>query len=135
MCTGMYSRVPVSGVGVSSRNVETPRKVGEGDDQLAPLEAISSLVTRLLRTAQEDRVQLMTTNLDILDQYSLSLQGTASKMLEKCLGSSDFPSADVATGALGPQGPFRWRLWGYGGPRWTLYFWLKAFGCSLFGLT
>ena len=45
----------------------------------------------------------MTTNLDILDQYALSLQGTASMMLEKCLGSSDFPSADVAAGALGPR--------------------------------
>ena len=44
-------------------------------------------------------VCLMTTNLDILDQYALSLQGTASKMLVKCLGSSDFPSA----GALGPR--------------------------------
>ena len=56
VCTGMDSRVPVSGVGVSSRNVETPRKVGEGDGQLAPLEAISSLATRLLRMAQEGRL-------------------------------------------------------------------------------
>ena len=56
VCTEMDSRVPVSGVGVSLRNVETPRKVGEGDDQLAPLEAISSLITRLLRTAQEGRL-------------------------------------------------------------------------------
>ena len=56
MCTEMDSRVPVSGVGVSSRNVETPRKVGEGDDQLTPLEAISSLITRLLRTAHEGRL-------------------------------------------------------------------------------
>ena len=48
-------------------------------------------------------VCLMTTNLDILDQYALSLPGTASKMLEKCLGSSDFPSADVAAGVLGPR--------------------------------
>ena len=71
VCTGIDSRVPVPvgdvssrsvetpqkvGEGdVSSRSVETPRKVGEGDGQLAPLEAISSLVTRLLRTAQEGR--------------------------------------------------------------------------------
>ena len=47
-------------------------------------------------------VCLMTTNLDILDQYALSLQGTASKMLQMGLGSSDFPSADVEAGALGP---------------------------------
>ena len=51
---------------------------------------------------QQD-VCLMTTNLDILDQYALSLQGTPSKMLEKSLGFSDFPSADVAAGALSPQ--------------------------------
>ena len=42
----------------------------------------------------------MTTNLDILDQYALSLRGTASKMLET---SSDFPEADVAARALGPR--------------------------------
>ena len=48
-------------------------------------------------------VCLMATNLDVLDQYALSLQGTASKMLELGLGSSDFPSADVAAGALGPR--------------------------------
>ena len=36
-------------------------------------------------------VCLMTTNLDILDQYVLCLQGTASKMLELSLGSGDFP--------------------------------------------
>ena len=54
VCSGTDSRVPVSVVGVASKSAETPRKVGKGDSQLAPLEAISSLVT-LLRTAQEDR--------------------------------------------------------------------------------
>ena len=44
-----------------------------------------------------------TNNLDILDQYALLLQGTASKMLEMSLGSSEFPSADVVAGALGPR--------------------------------
>ena len=44
----MDSRVPVSVVGVGSKNAETPRKVGKGDGHLAPLEAISSLVTQLL---------------------------------------------------------------------------------------
>ena len=48
-------------------------------------------------------VCLMKTNLDILDQYALSLQGTASKMIERSLGASDFTSADVAAGALGPR--------------------------------
>ena len=54
-CSGMGSRVPVSVVGVDSRSAETLRKVEKGDSQLAPLEAISSLVTQLLRTAQEGR--------------------------------------------------------------------------------
>ena len=48
-------------------------------------------------------VCLMTTNLDILDQYALSLQGAASKMLETSIGSSVYPAADVAAGALGPR--------------------------------
>ena len=46
-------------------------------------------------------VCMMTTHLDILDQHALSLQNTASKMLQVVLGSSEFPSADVAAGALG----------------------------------
>ena len=41
-------------------------------------------------------VCLMKTNLDILDQYALSLQ------IERSLGASDFPSAEVAAGAHGP---------------------------------
>ena len=48
-------------------------------------------------------VCLMATNLDVLDQYALSLQGTASKILELGLDSGGFPSAEVAAGALGPR--------------------------------
>ena len=48
-------------------------------------------------------VCLMATNLDVLDQYALSLQGTASKMLKLGLNSCDFPSAEVAAGTLGPR--------------------------------
>ena len=48
-------------------------------------------------------VCLMAANLDVLDQYVLSLQGTVSKMMELGLASSDFPSAEVAAGALGPR--------------------------------
>ena len=33
----------------------------------------------------------MNTNPDILDQYALSLHGTASKILEKTIGSSPYP--------------------------------------------
>ena len=55
VCSGMDSRVPVPVVGVDSRSEEIPRKVEEKDGQMASLEAISSLVTQLLRTVQEGR--------------------------------------------------------------------------------
>ena len=45
----------------------------------------------------------MQTNLDVLDQYTFSLQGTASKLIERSLGASDFSTAEVAAGALGPR--------------------------------
>ena len=48
-------------------------------------------------------VGLMQTNLDVLDQYSLALQGTASKLIELCLGAWIFPAEEVAAGALGPR--------------------------------
>ena len=48
-------------------------------------------------------VGLIQTNLDVLDQYTLSLQRTASKMIELCLGSREFPADDVAASALGPR--------------------------------
>ena len=48
-------------------------------------------------------VCLMKTNLDIQDQYALLLQSTALKMIEQSLGASDFPSVEVAAGALGPR--------------------------------
>ena len=48
-------------------------------------------------------VCLMATNLDILDQYALSMKGTASKMLQLGLDSRGFPLAEVAVGALGPR--------------------------------
>ena len=40
---------------------------------------------------------LMNTNLDILDQYALSLHGAAS------IGGSPYPMAAVAAGAQGPR--------------------------------
>ena len=48
-------------------------------------------------------VCLMTTNLDVLDQYVLCLQCTASNILELCLGHWGFPSAEVAAGAMGAR--------------------------------
>ena len=46
---------------------------------------------------------LMNTNLDILDQYALSLHGAASKILQKTIGGSPYPMAAVAAGAQGPR--------------------------------
>ena len=66
----------------------------------------------------------MTTNLDVLDQYVLCLQGTASKILELGLEPRGFPSAEVAAGAMGPGSAellYRWRQWDCGGPRWIRY--------------
>ena len=48
-------------------------------------------------------VGLMQTNLDVLDQNTLSLQGTASKLIELCLGSREIPADEVVAGALGPR--------------------------------
>ena len=46
---------------------------------------------------------LMNTNLDILDQYALALHGTASKILQKTIGGSPYPRAEVAAAAHGPR--------------------------------
>ena len=46
---------------------------------------------------------LMTSNLNILDQYVLCLQGTGTKIWELTLGSRDFLSAAVESGAMFPR--------------------------------
>ena len=46
---------------------------------------------------------LKKTNLDILDQYALALHGTASKILQKTIGGSPYPRAEVAAAAQGPR--------------------------------
>ena len=46
---------------------------------------------------------LLQTNLDILDQYVLALHGTASKMLQKTIGGSPCPRAEVTVAASGPH--------------------------------
>ena len=46
---------------------------------------------------------LMNTNLDILDQCVLALHGTASKILQKKIGGSPYPKAEVAAEAQGPR--------------------------------
>ena len=66
-------------------------------DHLSRDEAVAAAVQ-----LQRD-VILMQTNLDVLDQYLLALQGTASKLIELCLGARPFPTDEVAAGALGPR--------------------------------
>ena len=48
-------------------------------------------------------VGLMQTNVDVLDQYALSLQKVASRIIDNCLGPCVYPAAEIATGALGPR--------------------------------
>ena len=64
-------------------------------------------------------VGLMQTNLDVLDQYSLALQGTASKLIEVCLGARQWQKwwrvlSVLASDVL----PYRWRRWDCGGLQW-----------------
>ena len=48
-------------------------------------------------------VGLMQTNVDVLDQYTLSLQKAASRIIDNCLGPSKYPASDVEMGTLGPR--------------------------------
>ena len=48
-------------------------------------------------------VGLMQTNVDVLDQYALSLQKAASRMIDNCLRPCMYPAEEVAAGALGPR--------------------------------
>ena len=60
-------------------------------------------------------VCLMTTNLDVLDQYALCLQGTASKILVHGLGSRGFSFSRGGCGCPGTPGPPRFcSVGGYG---------------------
>ena len=81
--------------------IGVPQPSGDGRgrwvDHLSRDQAVAAAVQ-----LQRD-MGLMQTNLDVLDQYSLALQGTASKLIELCLGARAFPAEEVATGALGPR--------------------------------
>ena len=48
-------------------------------------------------------VGLMQINVDVLDQYALSFQKAASRIIDNFLGPCVYPAAEVATGALGPR--------------------------------
>ena len=48
-------------------------------------------------------VGLMQTNVDVLDQYALTLQKVASRIIDICLGPSKYPASEVETGTQGPR--------------------------------
>ena len=48
-------------------------------------------------------VGLMQTNVDVLEQYTLSLQKVASRSIDTCLGLTKYPASEVETGTLGPR--------------------------------
>ena len=48
-------------------------------------------------------VGLMQTNVDVLDQYALSLQKAASRIIDCWLGPCEYPAAEIVTGAVGPR--------------------------------
>ena len=52
---------------------------------------------------QQRDVGLMKTNVDVLDQYALSLHKAASRIIDLCLGPYEYLVAEIATGALGPR--------------------------------
>ena len=62
-------------------------------------------------------VCLMNTNLDILDQYALSLHGAASKILQKTIALTPWQRWQQGHRAREHvEHRSRWRLWVYGGP-------------------
>ena len=48
-------------------------------------------------------VGLMQTNVDVLDQYALSLQKAASRIIDIFLGPLKYPASEIEMGALGPR--------------------------------
>ena len=69
-------------------------------------------------------VCLMTSNLDILDQYVLCLHGTASKILDISLGGC----GGCGWGTPSPQ--FRWKRWDCGGLLWIRWADHQRYGLS-----
>ena len=66
-------------------------------DRLSRGEAVTAAVH-----LQHD-VGLMQTNVDVLDQYALSLQKAASRIIDICLGPSKYTASEVQMGTLGPR--------------------------------
>ena len=65
---------------------------------------------------------IVTSNVNILDQYVLCLQGTAAKIIELALDKNEFLSAAVASAAPVPRvrrvPQFIWRPWTSGVLLW-----------------
>ena len=91
----------------------TVPEVGGGTESARLLDMGPGAWTRSLSCAQSVNVAcqlhrdvcLVTSNLNILDQYDLCLQGTATKLLELTWGRPDFPSAAVDAAPLLPRVP------------------------------
>ena len=67
----------------------------------------------------------MQANLEVLEQYSLELHGTASKLIEVCLGARQWQKWRRVLSVLASDVlPYIWRRWGCGGLRWIR--WLVA---------
>ena len=74
-----------------------------GRDPSTSIRSMSRLQTiDAARQSQHDAC-LMTLNLNVLDQYVLCLQGTATKLLELTVSRHDFPSAALESAAPVPR--------------------------------
>ena len=81
-------------------------------------------------------VCLMTSNLNILDQYVLCLQGTVAKILEISLGTQAFPSAAVAAEARVRRASVHMEAMGLWRPSldpvgWACYGPVRNLACSI----
>ena len=102
--------LPLGGFGVPLNHPRFLEWVGAPDSakllEMSPGQWVDSLSRDKAMSAAAQLHQdacLMNTNLNILEQYALSLHGAASKILEKTIGGDPYPAAPVAAGAKGPR--------------------------------
>ena len=102
--------LPLGGFGVPLNHPRFLEWVGAPDSakllEMSPGQWVDSLSRDKAMSAAAQLHQdacLMNTNLNILEQYALSLHGAASKILEKTIGGDPYPAAAVAAGAKGPR--------------------------------
>ena len=84
----------VEWIGVSQSAGLLELSGGQWVDKLSREQAVTAAVH------QQRDVRLMQTNVDVLDQYVLSLQKAASRIIDHCLGPYKYPAAEIAMGAL-----------------------------------